>query len=166
MSDGIENLHPQGITPLTSGLMEPSLPEPISWIPDAPGWWVVIGLLAAYVIYQLVRLYRHYQRNAYRRAAIKALSEIGLNSDQVAMIPLLIRRTALYAYPREDVAPLVGQSWEEWLDARCPGSDFSVKHAGLLSRLAYSHQVDESQQQLLSLREAVAFWIKHHEVAQ
>ena len=164
MSIESEKLHPEGITPLTSGLIEPSLPEAISWFPDAPGWVVLAGLLAVYILYRLYLLYRQYQSNAYRRAALKLLAEIARVDDEQNKLPLLVRRTALYAYPREEVAPLVGREWEVWLDSRCPGSEFSKEHSGLLSALAYSPKNLSDEQQLSSFRSAIGYWIKNHEV--
>ncbi len=164
MSKTIHTLQPEGITPLTATLIEPTLPDSISWAPDAPGWTCVMGFLGIYVLYKLYAMLRHYQSNAYRRAALKQLSEITNSHGEIAKLPVLLKRTALYAYPREQVASLIGKHWESWLDAHCKGSDFSTRHQGILSTLAYSPKTLVEPTQLSALCGSIEFWIKNHEV--
>ena len=82
----LENLH---------GIMEP---EAVSlWWPLAPGWWVlivIVTLASAIAVWRGVRTYR---RNAYRRAA---LAEIDAADGDLQILPALLKRVALSAYPR------------------------------------------------------------------
>ena len=51
----------------TLPLRDLHLPDAIGWWPLAPGWWVVIALVAALLGYILWRVYKHWQFNAPRR---------------------------------------------------------------------------------------------------
>jgi len=87
------------------------MPEPVSWWPLAPGWWVLLGCVAVGAIVTIVRLVRRWRANAYRRAALQELK----SADTVAAIADVLKRTALCAWPRSDVAALSGTAWCDWL---------------------------------------------------
>jgi hypothetical protein len=99
------------------------LPEAISWWPLAPGWWVLIALAAAALIY-LLRIYlRTRARGAARRHAMRELelltSQFEQHHDAIVFssaMSALLRRTMLAYAPRQDVAGLTGDAWLEWLD--------------------------------------------------
>ncbi len=99
------------------------LPEAIGWWPLAPGWWVVVALVAGGLFY-LFRLYlRTRARGAARRHALQQLNELTAafeqHRDAVAFssdVSELLRRTMLAYAPRKDVAGLTGDAWLEWLD--------------------------------------------------
>ena len=50
------------------------LPEPVGWWPLAPGWWVILVIVATALGYVLWRLYRRWQFNAPRRFALRELA--------------------------------------------------------------------------------------------
>jgi len=99
------------------------LPEAIGWWPLAPGWWVVIALLAVGVGF-LLRLYlRTYARGAARRHALQKLKDLTADFEQhhnavvfSSNLSGLLRRTMLAYAPREEVAGLTGDEWLAWLD--------------------------------------------------
>jgi len=99
------------------------LPEAVSWWPLAPGWWVLIALATAGLIYLLYKQYRHWQGNAARRLALKTFSQVRSDyengADPVALgvaLSELLRRSMLAYAPRDEVAGLTGDSWLAWLD--------------------------------------------------
>ncbi|MEZ9864448.1 hypothetical protein BCU83_14735 [Vibrio breoganii] len=164
MSTTAETLKPTSMNSMMSGLAEPSLPEGISWIPNAPGWYLVIGIIVCFALYRTYLAYRQYQANAYRRMALQELEKLQKSSDGLERLPQLLRKTALDAYPRKQVSPLLGEQWEQWLDKQCQGSQFSSQFNGLLASLSYSPNASIDQQQSLGLYTQTAHWIKHHEV--
>ena len=87
------------------------VPDPVSWWPLAPGWWVVALALAIALIWWGVQRYHRWKNNAYRRAALKELENVAS-----ADIPALVKRVCLSSYPREQVATLSGEAWLEFLD--------------------------------------------------
>jgi hypothetical protein len=102
-----------------SNLRDIVVPPAVSFWPPAPGWWVVgaaclvaVGIAAAAVV-------RHWRRNAYRREALRAL-EAADGRD----ISAILKRAALAAFPREQVASLNGAAWLGFLD-RTGGTAFA-----------------------------------------
>ncbi|MHA2811843.1 DUF4381 domain-containing protein [Vibrio campbellii] len=155
---------PLGTNPLLTNLAEVGGPETISWLPNAPGWFVLLGILLCFITFRLFLRVKRYFANIYRRAALQelhCLQHLELGSSR---LPQLLRRTALYAFPREEVAPLIGQDWEKWLDSHCPGSQFSTQYSGLLATLAYSGGRGLSDLKSQECFKAVRHWIQHHEV--
>ena len=84
---------------------------PVPWWPPAPGWWVLLTLAVVASSVVALRVWRAWRAGAYRRAA---LSEVA-SATQVAAIADVLKRTALVAYPRTEVASLSGSAWSEWL---------------------------------------------------
>lgn len=154
------SLKPSMQSPLLTEIVEPSAPAAISWLPQSTGWLCVFALLCLYLAYRVYLKIKQYQANAYRRAALAELASL----EKLEVLPVLIRRAALYAYPRADVASLIGRDWEKWLDQRCAGSHFSTQFAGLLSSLAYMPSSALQDKQIEQFKAQVAHWLKHHEV--
>lgn len=143
------------------------LPDGVSWWPLAPGWWILIGLLivAAIGVY-LWR--RRAAQNAYRIVAQHQLTGIYADYQQtqnaaayLQALSLLLRRTALTAYPYSFNASIKGNEWLAWLDSVCPDLDeqFSGDIGQLLLLSAYQKnpQIDVGRLQELS-----AQWINLH----
>jgi hypothetical protein len=116
-------------------------PSPASWWPLAPGWFVVAGVCFAGLLYYAVRAWRHWQQNAYRRAALvelKSLREAARTSpDVLAELPALLKRTAMVAYGRPAVASLYGDAWLAFLDESGRTNEFSAGVGMQLEGLAF-----------------------------
>lgn len=97
-------------------------PPPVSMWPATAGWiWLGLGILAL-ATWVGWRALRRWRAGAYRRAALAQLSAAGDDPVQVAAI---LRRTALAAYPRRDVAGLIGDDWLSFLDQSAGMNGFS-----------------------------------------
>ena len=101
-----------------SNLHDIVLPVPVSYWPPAPGWWILALAMLAVAVILIVRLVARYRRNAYRRAALRELDAIGPAVDGASAmhISAVLKRTALVAFPREQVAGLTGPAWLAFLD--------------------------------------------------
>jgi hypothetical protein len=114
---------------LLGELVEVPAPAPVSMLPQTAGWLVagtVLLLVLALVAY---RAWRRYRANAYRRDALAALTAA---HDDPASIAVVLRRVAVSAYPRREVAGLAGEAWLRFLDAHCEGSRFATDGRALL----------------------------------
>ncbi len=136
-------------------LLEP-MPEPgsVSLWPQTQGWiWLamVVTAAAAWLIRRGVKIYR---ANAYRRAAVKQLEEAGDNPIAIAEI---VRRTALAAYPRAEVAGLYGERWLDFLDAACDGNAFCSGPGRMLATAPYA-----ATEQVDGLKEVAIAWVRGH----
>ena len=118
------------------------LPEPLSWWPPAPGWWL-LGLLLL-LTPALLWLWR--RRLRVRRAALARLGAIeselaaGADPHTLAMaLSTLLRRVVLTYRPRADVAALTGAAWRAELDALAgPRGRLSEQVAQQLSTAPYN----------------------------
>ncbi|MDW4497361.1 DUF4381 domain-containing protein [Sulfitobacter sp. D35] len=149
---------PVSLVDLIDQIVPPDEPAPVSMMPQTWGWVALALLLLALVGYGLYRLAAHRRANAYRRAALRALEAAGDDAEAVAAI---LRRTALSAFPRHDVAGLSGADWLAFLDRTLPSGDFSTGPGRAVTSAPYSGAPAPD-----GLGAAVADWIRHHRRAR
>ncbi|MGB1351113.1 MAG: DUF4381 domain-containing protein [Luminiphilus sp.] len=133
-------------------------PDPIGFWPLAPVWWVVIGLLVIALSFLCFQLLKRYQRNSYRREALKWLSELQEANSDVQALSGALKATALNAYEATSVASLSDESWPNFLRESC--SKLSGDALDVLSRV---HEPNPGVVSALDWRDA-ALWVKYHEV--
>ena len=98
------------------------LPEPVSWWPLAPGWWmlIVIALIIVLTAYIAIKTYRSRQLRrdiTSELEQIKRQFENSQNKSQLAKsLSVLLRRTNITYNPGSNVAGLTGDNWLAWLD--------------------------------------------------
>lgn len=135
-------------------LLEPvPAPDPVSMMPQTVGWiWLGVAILA--LMFLIVRKARkHRKENAYRRQALLELRGISDPKDQA----LLLRRTALAAYPRKDVASLYGAEWLTFLNGTCEKPAFSSEGGKALLEAPYA-----SRPETEDIKPQVLHWIRFH----
>lgn len=125
-----------------SNLKDLALPPPAGWWPWAPGWWILTAALLVAFILLVLSWHRRYRANAYRRAADRALADLATaartTTDRALLatqISELLKRTALVAFPRAQVAGLSGQAWLAFLDRTARGTRFTREPANALPQL-------------------------------
>ena len=131
------------------------LPPGIPWWPPAPGWYGLLLLLISIVSWLLWRRWRRWRADAYRRAALRTLAA----QQDAAAVAELLRRTALAFATRETVAGMAGETWADWLAAKCELTMPAEVRQTLVSGV-YRGGVDERR--LEALRTYAACWIAHH----
>ena len=138
------------------------MPDPISRMPDGPGWWVFFGwlTLVGYIIGR--SLVRRYQRNRYRREAITMVEQVAASADAspanaAANIAVILKQTALVAYPRTDVAALYGDDWARFLNESASNDPLVNEASQALAHAAYDPDADGRK-----LVAAARRWIKVH----
>ncbi|CAH1656137.1 conserved hypothetical protein [Hyphomicrobiales bacterium] len=94
------------------------LPSAIPYWPPAAGWWILAVVLLACLAILVARMIARYRHDAYRRAALRELRAIGPAADAVRAqaTSAVLKRAALVAFPRENVAALTGEQWLRFLD--------------------------------------------------
>lgn len=107
---------------LLDRLLEPAEPPPVSMMPQTWGWLVMAAIMVIILGYVAWRRWLAHQANAYRREALRA---IGNAAGDATIIAAIVRRTALTAYPRSDIACLSGSEWLRFLDEKTGGNSFS-----------------------------------------
>ena len=136
-----------------SNMRDIVLPPPVSWWPLAPGWWLlglVVITLAAICTFRWVASYR---RAAYRRTARRQLQ----TARTLMEVEMVLRQTAIAAYPRREIASLTGQTWIHWLSAQ---SGLNVPDEVGLALTESVYRSVESDPE--PARQFVASWIDQH----
>ncbi|MCP4048143.1 MAG: DUF4381 domain-containing protein [Gammaproteobacteria bacterium] len=137
-------------------------PPPPGW-PLAPGWYVLFAIFLFLTVWYGYRKWRQYQNDRYRKAALAELAEISGSSSgiELARVPELLKRTALHAYPRAQIASLSGSRWQQFLNDHCDGDLFVGEVWDLLELLAYRPSRVEGKN-IPRLLESIRYWIKQH----
>ncbi|MGH6760764.1 MAG: DUF4381 domain-containing protein [Phyllobacterium sp.] len=98
------------------------VPAPVSWAPQTWGWAVLATVILMSALIALLRWHHHRKVNRYRREALaklamleQQLGDAATRPQSIAAIPELVKRVALGAWPRNEVASLSGNQWTEFL---------------------------------------------------
>lgn len=154
-------------------LADISVPAPVAWTPQTWGWAAVAGLAAALVIWLVVRAIRHHRANRYRVEALadlaaleSRLSDPGQRSAALGAMPELVKRVALAAWPRSDVAELSGQPWIDFLRVHAGRAGLNDEAAMLLAEGHYRPDVVSAIDAERSRRivDGLRRWIEGHRV--
>lgn len=129
-------------------------PAPISMVPQTWGWVVLAVALLLVVGLILVTIWRHRRANAYRRLALKELDRCQNDPAKAAEI---VRRAALAAFPRSQVAGLTGENWTNFLGQTADLSGFSASALGNLAAAPYRKGISDP-----NAAELARYWIKSH----
>lgn len=145
------------------GLKELPLPEPVSLMPQTWGWAGVTIVMVGLAGWQIWRMWRQYTANQYRRDALYDLDQMSADPVDLQQLPGLLRRAALAAAPRGQVASLRGQDWITWLNERLPEPAFDDQDGSALEQLAYAPSPEGlSRERAEHLLLASKTWIRGH----
>ncbi|WP_170481976.1 DUF4381 domain-containing protein [Ruegeria arenilitoris] len=137
-------------------MLEPApVPNPISMMPQTWGWVVLAVLLFGLIALAALTYLRHRNINAYRR---QALLELGVSNDNPAKIAEILRRTALVAYPRRQVASLYGENWLNFLRQTAEKNELTNELGQILLEAPYRDNPDNP-----CLTNFAQRWIRTHQ---
>lgn len=131
-------------------------PPPPSWRPQTVGWYIVFAIIALLLVWLAVHLYNRWRADRYRREALNELEHI-----ETKQLSALLKRTALSAWSREEVAALSGAAWLKFLDSSSHKPLFESAPENRLEEIAFS-QSQLSREDESTLRNAAGNWIKQH----
>jgi len=114
------------------------VPDAVPWTPQTDGWWVALAWLIAVAALAMIKYIAQRRRNRYRREALAELKRIDISTNSAAGdVASVVRRTALVAFARTDVASLYGAAWTEFL-VQSAGNDSHIrKAAGSIAAAPY-----------------------------
>lgn len=150
-------------------LQELPLPAPVSYAPQTVGWLILAGVLLLLALWGAWRWRKRVLANRYREEAMAELDLIEqalqLNdASSAARLPTLIKRVALTAAPRADIAALSGDAWMQWLERTLPAAGFLGAPGRLLPQLAYGSMPAADNTELRALLALTRRWIREHHV--
>ena len=142
-STNLENLH------------DIVVPPNVSWWPLAMGWYFVLGLIFVVSIALVASQWRQFRRQAYRRVGLQELREC----HSIQQISALLRRVAIVTFSRNEIAPLSGDAWPDWLESHAR----VTMPARVRQQLALGiYQGGESNKNVEELKAYAAEWIRQH----
>lgn len=149
-----------------------AMPPQVSWMPQAWGWSVLAGALLIMLAVIGIGWILRYRANAYRREAVALVNVIeerlrdpAARREGLRDIAEILKRTALAAWPRSEVASLSGNAWVRFLEEHDDGGrmlqrlvdDFEYRGAGL--------DTDLPSDVCSELVVAARNWIERHHVS-
>lgn len=146
---------------LASHLKDIQLPSPVSIWPLAIGWYVLLAILLAAVVAGFFYWRRRKSRQRLPAAFTQEIIKLRHQAQSQLVIDelaVLLKRAALLAYPREQVASLYGEQWLQFLDETC-GEQLFTQGPGRLLLSAYQPHQYVNQEPIIYLVEK---WIKRH----
>lgn len=156
------------------GIQEITLPEPISYVPHTIGWLILLIVIVIVALVLGYKRYRYWQANRYRTFALERLAEIEqavqvpeTRLRSLIVLPVLIKQTALQAFPRDEIAQLSGNQWLGFLDRSCGTQEFTQGAGQLLPQLAYQSTLalaNLSEQRVNNLIGLIRQWITTHQI--
>lgn len=138
------------------------LPDPPSFWPPAPGWWLLAGVLILVLVVAVMRLRALWRRRQRRREILQLLEQLpaeGCNSAWIAELSALMKRVALSQFPREEVAPLTGEAWLVFLDRTGGGGRFAEGPGRVLSAGLYAPATECDSE---ALRQLAHDWLRRN----
>ncbi|WP_182869589.1 DUF4381 domain-containing protein [Stieleria mannarensis] len=129
-------------------------PVPISWWPPAAGWWVLLGMVTTGAAVYTIQAIRQWRSNEYRRTAVREVE----GAIGCAAISEILKRTALAAFPRDEVAAMSGARWCRWL-GDTSGITVPPEVLDVLTTGVYSPQTSDGE---TDLRRFALAWIRQH----
>lgn len=155
MSSEVET---SAVNPTSLDLLEDLVaPGPVSWWPLAPAWWILIAIVALATGAGGWIAWRRWRADAYRRAALRELDAL---NDGARGVPTLLKRVALSAWPRPEVAGLAGGQWITFLRKASPES-FDRQTAEDLLSIGYDSPQMVADREAQLIRSA-RHWITTH----
>lgn len=139
-------------------------PPGVPFWPPAQGWYVVGLLLLALIAVLVWRAFARYRRNGYRREALRVLREIE-GEGSIEALPALLKRTALAAWPRHEVASLSGEEWARFLAHTVGQAWQEPRWADSLGRLGFVTRPELGDEERAELLNFAEHWIRRHQVA-
>lgn len=152
-----------------AGLVDIPLPVEVTLWPQTWPSRILLAAVVVGLICAALWTVHRWRINRYRREALSELNRIEAGAaastpaELSAALASLVRRTALAAFPREQVASLTGAAWLSFLDRTDGRRAFSEGAGRALEISAYrqASAVDAS-----GLINAVRSWIKLHRKAR
>jgi len=141
------------------------LPQPISFWPLAPGWYVlaaiiaIVALLMSFGIYYFYRSFKRRRKVLFELRRLQENATNKISAEIVAELSSLLKRVAMFRYPSEFIAGISGKEWLDFLNGKTKNNDFSYEEGMLLVTVAYQPAKDVDLEKLFII---VRCWIKRN----
>lgn len=154
---------------LEQQLRDVQTPEAVSWWPLAIGWWLVAAIVISLIIFSIIKLVKHRQRNAYKKLAVAELNqhfsdwqESQNNNAYLQAANAVLKRSCSYfnSQLNTPTASLSGRSWVVYLNAHCK-TKFSNNTENALSYELYK---ENPTSDIDNVHQEVKTWLLKHSI--
>ena len=142
------------------------LPEAISYWPLAIGWWLLLASTISIISVMTYLFIIKRQKNKYRRLGLQLAKKIHKkfiehgNKRQFAHDSnRLLKKVALQAFPRQNIANLNGKEWLDFLYQSSGNKQFKTMGAAAFGSSRFKPHQDPDVTQINPL---TISWIKKH----
>jgi len=156
-----------------SQLADIHLPAEIGFWPPAPGWWLLLALLAAVLVWLGVRQFKQWQQQRRYNFALVELQKCyqSYNSaapvddelqnaakmDLINGVNAVLRRVALKHFPDDQVASLSGEQWVAFIRTSSTSTLLDEQIATVLAQGRFARRCDIDTEKLHAMAQQ---WIK------
>ncbi|WP_415408017.1 DUF4381 domain-containing protein [Sulfurovum sp. CS9] len=140
------------------------IPPAVSYWPLAPGWYALALLVLTYGIYVGLKYWSTYQKNLYRREALKVLSGMKLGEDtskEISTLLGLMKRVGLQHFGREKVAALSDDAWWDFMEKHSK-TKVDVEVRELSQKILYSPYAEATTEDVKLISKVAKVWITTH----
>ena len=162
-------IDPQLQQQLLNELRDIRLPEPVSWWPPAPGWWLLSLVVLGVLIFITIKLHRRWKSNRYRRIATHQLTKAQRDWQQhgdptsylqAANLTLKLALKKSGNPKAQRMLSQAGHAWSEALNAHSTSS-LSPETSDALAIAVYRDVADHSLN-IEQIHHELIEWISSH----
>ena len=139
-------------------------PDPLVFTFETIGWKILAIFLFIGAIAILFRKLQLYNKNKYRREAIKKLElaevENASSQSKINHLNIILKQVAMISFGREQVAALYGDAWFSFLDSKQKGSAFE-KYSNAFKNALYD-DIEVDNDTLETISGITKKWINQH----
>jgi hypothetical protein len=141
-------------------------PDAVRFSFETAGWYVLSGLLLLLAVLLFLKWFKRYRENAYRREALKnlAIIEDKFSGQQDVLclndVLILLKRVAIQAFGRQQVAQLYGYDWLVFLESKGKNTPFTQYKHNIINTLYDTVPVKVNE--IEDMMELSKRWIKTH----
>ncbi|REL26162.1 DUF4381 domain-containing protein [Thalassotalea euphylliae] len=132
------------------------LPTPVSDLPIAPGWWILLVLAISLCVWSVMAWVRYRKVRKTQRKLLAALA----SADTLASSSQLLKLALVSYYPRQDTAKLFGSNLRAFLVAALPPKKQASFDQLMPENIAGIYQAN-ADINLNDFNQAIRFWLTH-----
>lgn len=103
-------------------------PQAVEFTFSTVGWPILAGVILILIVVIAILQIRIYRHDKYRRQALEEWQKVVANEHQLSHCMVLVKRTAIHAFGRDEVGKLAGQEWLQFLDSNAKNVAFQSIH--------------------------------------
>ncbi|REL34934.1 DUF4381 domain-containing protein [Thalassotalea euphylliae] len=132
------------------------LPEQVTNLPIAPGWWLLLVLIIGCIVWAVLAFIRYRKERKTKRQILTALS----SSTTLESSNQLLKLALISYFPRQETASLFGRELRAFLVAALPLKKQASFEQLMPQDLSDIYQAN-TQLSLVKFNQAIRFWLTH-----